>query len=482
MPVIDPSGFHIAAQIATSRGVFPLRMGGAEVDGRSIFTGETAGDFLDLPIVQSVNIELNFGMGGTISCEIHAPFELGRALLNSELFRIGNLLQVQLGYPKVGLFLPWFSGMTTKPNFRISGDEGLTATITAQGAAFTAQRNSGRVIYENQSYVDIITDIAERPYNNWIVDFPDQQRRGPSSDREDPLYRTRSSVSQGNRPDWPFLYNLCRLASAEAVLVYSHEDETRPTLRVRRRSDMFSGEPIYSFVLREQIDFINRFPMWDFETSGEGIWMPRSNAPISFGDWNPDTQEDTSVAVVEQQETAPQRPQQPQQLRARRNVLSFQRLREETLGVGAIEEVYDTGTTVAGLPGEGQHVTVSARDPSRTAEEVATQEGGEGSMRGGINCSFSSFGLPFVFPGDLVQVGGIGQFFDGNYLIEGLSHQASPGEWHMGVKALTNAPGGSGAIAEALRQEWTDPNRQEPPERAEPGSGPTQGRGIDGSE
>lgn len=438
-------------------------MGGAEQNGRSIFTGESAANFVDLPIVQSVSIELNLGMNGTVSCDIYAPFELGRALLESELFRIGNLLQVQIGYPKIGLFLPWFSGMTTKPNFRISGDEGLTATITAQGAAFTAQRNSGRVIYENKSYIEIIQEIAEFPYNNWKVELPDEQRSG-ESDREDPLYRTRSSVSQANRPDWPFLYNLCRLASAEAVIIYSHEQETRPTLRVRRRSDMFSGEPIYTFVMREQIDFINRFPMWDFETSGEGIWMPRGNAPISYGDWNPDTQEDVSVVEEEAQQE------------------NVQHLREETLGIGAVEEVPDTGVTVAALPEEGQHVTVSARDSSRTAEEVATQESGEGSMRGGINCSFSAIGLPLVFPGDLVQVEGIGRFFDGNYLVEGLSHQASAGEWTMTIKGLTNAPGGSDAIVEALRREYIDLNRQDPQVREEPGSGATEERDVDGSE
>lgn len=457
--MIDPSGFHVAAQLVTSRGVFPLRVGGAQQNGQSFFTGDSGEDLLDLPVVERANIDLNFGMNGSVSVDIYAPFEMARPIINSELFRIGNLLQVQIGYPHAGIFMPWFSGMTTKPSFRIDPTQGLTATITAEGAAFVSSRNSSNRSFGGRSYADIINEIAAFPYNNWNVELPAE------GGDDDPLFRDRGQVSQANRGDWPFIYHLCRLAACEAVLVYTEDRETQPTLRVIRRSDMFSGEPIYTFVMWGQVDFINRFPLFNFETSGEGVWLPRGNAPIRYADWNPDTGEEAGDIQT--------------QVR-RAEVVA--RLREEGLSPEAIEEALDTETTVAAVAPEGIFLPDRTADSGRDGADAAAQEADEDAARGGINCSFSSIGLPLVYPGDLVKIEGIGEFFDGNYLVQGLTHEASAGEWTMNFKCLTNAPGGPGAISEALLQEWSDPNRQDPPERDEPGSGASAERLPEGTE
>lgn len=466
MPVIDPSGFHISAQLVTSRGVFPLRVGGAQQGGQSFFTGESGQDMLDLPVVERANIELNFGMGGNISVDVYAPFEISKAILNSELFRIGNLLQVQIGYPASGAFLPWFSGMTTKPSFRIDPSQGLTATITAVNGAFTAVRNSNPAVWEGSSYADIVTDIASRPYNNWRVELPEQTRTGSVPNRNDPLYRERGSISQSNRADWPFLYHLCRTASCELVLLYTNDQESRPTLQVRRRSDMLSGEPVYTFVMWGQVDFINRFPLFNFETSGEGVWMPRGNAPVRYGDWNPDTQEEIAGVVTQEDRT----------------LARIDRLLEETLGSGVTDEALGTEITLSALADVGIFLPARGAESGYDAAEGAAQEADEDSGRGGINASFSSIGLPFVYPGDLVRILGVGDFFDGNYLVEGITHEASAGEWTMNFKCLTNAPGGRGAIAQRLVQTWSNPNRQEAPEHDEPSSGVATDRVPEGTE
>jgi len=461
VPVVDPSGFHIAAQLVTERGVFPLRVGGAQQRGQSMFLGEGDQDILDVPVVERVSIDLNFGMVGTVSADVYAPFEISRAVLNSELFRIGNLLQVQIGYPSIGMYLPWFSGMTTKPSFRLDPQQGLTATITTQIGAFTAVRNSRSTVWEGRSYADIISEIADFPSNRWNVELPDDDKSGDV----DPLYRQRAQVSQANQADWPFIYHLARTAGCEAALIYTAEQENKPTLRIRRRSEMFGGEPIYTFVMWGQIDMVNRFPLLNFETSGEGVWMPRGNAPIRYGDWNPDTQEEAGGSVTQED-------------RASKN----QRLQEETLGVGTSEQLQGTETTVSGMSEEGRFLPARSAERGRDGEDDAGQEADEDSCRGGITCTFSSVGLPFVFPGDLVRVLGVGDFFDGNYLVQGLGHEAAAGDWNMNFKCLTNAPGGPNAITRALAQQWPDPNRQESPDRDEPGSGPSTDRNSEGTE
>lgn len=132
--VLDPSGFMMSVVVIGGDGTrYPLWTKGASTEeDRSFFRNEEA-QFQDLPIVQSVSVELNRGLNGSASVEFVAPFELGIELINSDLFVIGNGLEVRIGYPRLGRFLPWFRTMSVKPDLTIDGSEGMSATLNGQG-------------------------------------------------------------------------------------------------------------------------------------------------------------------------------------------------------------------------------------------------------------------------------------------------------------------------------------------------------------
>ena len=142
MSVIDPSGFQMNVRVRVSEEqIFNLWIGGAEgrspagaQTGASFFSGP--GVFDDLPIVTSVEMEMGLGLNGKVSVGISATSDLGLALLESRLFIIGNVVEVQLGYPKIGLFTPWFGGIQAKPSIQWDPNEGLTATMNVEGAGF----------------------------------------------------------------------------------------------------------------------------------------------------------------------------------------------------------------------------------------------------------------------------------------------------------------------------------------------------------
>ena len=438
MAVIDPSGWQATVILRTGRGSYTLWTGGAiSPQGESMFIGGEG--FQDVPIVEGFDIEVSPGLNGKISINISAPYDLGVALLNSELFGICNVFEVQIGYPRLGLFLPWFSGVATKPSIRWSGDEGLTATLNIEGAAFAAQRSGQSLTYENYSYAEVINEVAGFPHNNWTVELPDEERGG-----EDPLYVERASVSQGNNTEWRWLYELCRSARCEMYLLPNSDGGQ--VLRVIRTASAVSGEPQTTFVLRGRSDFINSFPIFEFESEAEFVWLPRGNAPIVFDDINPDDLSYLRGAVTQDDRVAD----------------GQQRMREVSVAPGEVEEVGET--TVAALPEQGRVLPASARDP-RSTEAMAAQEADEDALRGGFYANVSTIGLPHLFPGMVVAIDESAGVFAGNYQIESMTHRVAPGEWSATYRLRTNAIGGH--LMEFLQQLNADYNDQSAPENEE---------------
>jgi len=271
--VLDPSGFQIAVIVRSGGESYPLWIGGAEGNGgRSIFRGEDV-PFQDLPIVESVQVDIGMGLIGKVNVELSATYDLGIQLLNSSLFAIGSVIDIQIGYPRIGRFLPWFSTMASKPSININADDGLTATLNGEGGAFAAARSMSSETFSG-SYESIIRAIANQESNKWNLDIPER------SGSEDPLYVDRGSVSQGNRTDWMFVQYMARMANYDAFIMPDPGIRGANLLRLVRREDAMEGKPRYTFIARGQCDFINTFPVFEFESSAEGVWLPPREARI----------------------------------------------------------------------------------------------------------------------------------------------------------------------------------------------------------
>jgi len=449
--VLDPSGFQIAVVVRTGGSRFPLWIGGAIGAGRTIYQSDDSNDALyeDLPIVESIQVDIGMGLIGKVSVEIAATYDLGLKLLESALFAIGTAIDVQIGYPRTGKFLPWFSTMASKPSISISPDEGLTATLNGEGGAFAAERGTSSETF-NGSYAEIINTIAGQESNRWEVDIPS------SSGNEDPLYVSREGVSQNNRTDWMFVQHLCRLANCDTWITPHPTVKGANLLRVRRRSEAMADKPRYTFVSRGRMDFINSFPIFSFESSAEGVWLPPGAREVRTADINIITRETPPEIVVRPEETdVPTMPG------------------DTTVGPGAEEEEGATRAAEA-TPRDargtaGIRVVQPAHAPESQRESLVSLAT-ERRQQGGLNANFTTIGIPDLFPGEVIRLEGLG-IFSGNYCVESVSHSGSPGEWTMTIKLLGDGIDSRG-LDTAISQRWERFNQESAPEQQE-----AEGRG-----
>jgi hypothetical protein len=228
--------------------------------------------------------------------------------------------------------------------------------------------------------------------------------------------------------------------------------EGRPTvLYVVAREEYATRRPRYTFLLRGNPDFVNYFPIFEFESSAEDVWLPRGAGPLRWADVNPDDRSEPSGTEDGEDQTHVGGDAGPAE--------------------GSVQADDQTVSIVGqrGVAGfAGRFLATSTRDP-RGQEEVASQESREGRMAGGLNATISTIGIPDLFPGDIIRIETAG-IFDGNYAIQGLSHRASEGEWTTSMRLLNDSLQ-LDAIHRSLQRFFQRTNREEPERREGAGSG-----------
>lgn len=415
MATLDPSGFQMAVVVIADGRRYNLwanPAGGSPVGdaGGDAATGLPEG----LPIVESLDIEMGLGLNSKVTINIAAPYELGMQILRTPLLRIGNVIEVQVGYPRAGRFMPWISAMAAQPSVTVSPTDGLTATINGEGGAFAALRNTRSVEYQNKSYADIITELAGNEDYNFIVQLPDQQAG------DDPLYRTRERVSQANQSDWFFMQFITRSANCDAWVEPSADEAGRQNFVCRRRAESFGAAPRYTFVMRGQADFDRVWPIFDFSSNAEGVWLPGGATGVRVGGINPTDLTATTLLVTGETTDVP----------ATADSVPSD-------GGARVEDTAVRLTTTRDDSTVGEHVYVSERDP-RGAAEVAESTRTEAAGRGGIQATISSFGIPDLLPSEIIAIAELG-VFDSLYQIQKVTHRLAPGEWTMSLDLINNA-------------------------------------------
>jgi len=438
---IDPSSFQISVvmEVRGSGVRIPLwtrGVGAATGDSGAVASSRSAGGFgasgdgpisasdlltLDLPIVTSVSVELSLGLVGKVNVEISATYELGLLLLDSPFFQIGNLVDVQLGYQRSQRFMDPVVGQTSKPSIRISAEEGLTATLNVEGGGFAALRGVSNRTFKGKSYKQIINQVAKEL--KWEVEGLDDIRSNinrPNLLVDEPLFAVRDIVSQGNMTDWFFIRHLCYNAGCH-VWMGSVSASGKHKLVVSPRKSTLAGTPRYKFVSRGNSDFIKSFPALEFETEAEFVWLPGGGVRSTSQSINPQTKK------VEKHEATAKTSAEP------------------ALGSAgsANSEQAEVGSTPVQLasadgPGRtGEYMVVSARDPRKPGDVVQSHRD-ELAVLGGITAKVTSFGIPDLLPGDVVQLDALG-VFNGLYGINSLTHTANDTDWSMTMELINNA-------------------------------------------
>lgn len=409
MPVLDPSGFQMSAVIVSGGTRYPLWL---------TPQGDNPGDISELtnglPIVESVDIETGLGLNSKVTLNIAADFEVGMRILESGLLRIGNVLEVQIGYPRLGRFTPWISSILAQPSVRITPEEGLTATLNGEGGAFAALRGTRSAQYQNTTYADIIRQLAEGPDYRFIVQLPEQ------SGSDDPLYRQRASVSQSNQSDWFFVQSLVRGSNCDAWIEPSRDEAGRQVLFVRRRAEAFGDSPRFTFVMRGRTDFDTTFPILEWESNAEGTWLPGAATSVRTTAVNPDDLEATDLIATPQTTDVP--------------------ATGEAVPSDGGTRIEDTEVRLTPQRDDetaGEFLYTGDRDPRLGQEQIESHRT-EASIRGGVQADATTIGIPDIFPGELIGVANFAMF-DGLYLLEKITHRCAPGEWTMTLHLINNA-------------------------------------------
>jgi hypothetical protein len=409
MTAIDPSGFQISAIIVAGGRRYPLWLVPNGTESGLPDTFENG-----LPILESLDIETGLALNSKVTATLAAPFDLGLRILDSDLLRVGNVLEVQVGYARIGRFTPWISSMMTMPSVKISPDEGLSVTINGEGGAFAALRNSGSREYREKTYAQIIREICEGDNYNLIVTLPEQ------NGSEDPLYRTRERVSMANQSDWFFVQWITRSSNCDCWIAPSTDESGRQELIVARRSRTMGAAPRFTFRMRGLSDFETVFPILDWDSNAEGVWLPGSAVSIRTMSVNPDDLTVTELSTSSEESSVPS---------TGASVPSD--------GGARVEDVSVRLTPARTEDTAGAHLYVPDRDPRGTADVLAAHQT-ESALRGGVQADMSTIGIPDFFPGEILEVDGLG-VFDALYLAEKVTHRVQPGEWTMQVHLLNNA-------------------------------------------
>jgi hypothetical protein len=169
------------------------------------------------------------------------------------------------------------------------------------------------------------------------------------------------------------------------------------------------------------VDFETRFPILDFESKADVNFMPRGTAGVRTIDVNPDTGDLEAVHVDASTSGAAQLGERTFQ---RQGDTGAPR-RVGPTGQEAQANMLTPGMTQS-TPEVGAHVAISARagsveDRTAQAQSVADEHG----MQGGIALGITAYGLPEMFPAEVIEVAGLGVKLSGAYGITRLKHRAS---------------------------------------------------------
>lgn len=454
--VLDPSGFQIQVDVAYGGTRYPLWTRSADSDSdlalQFLESGfDLSSSHVNLPIVESVEVEVSDGLSGSVTVSLSAPYELGIAILSSNILKIGNKVSVRIGYPRLSdpmQFTPWYTGQAKKPSIRISPEDGLSATINVDGGGFAAMRGSSSKTYTG-TYRQILREFAD--VHGWTVKFPQDNIDS------DPLDEERE-ISQANKSNWRFLQEICRSAQCDAFIGPVIGNREGVQLYVLRRKESYSKRPKFTFAMRGNPDFKTVFPVLSFESELEGIWLPRAAHGVTAADINPDTVEEQSATVKGDSSQVPAVGGE-----ARPSTESFD---EDGVKVSL--------GSPQNTPAErGEFLSVSYRDP-RKQEQVVESHQHEAQVRASIQATVESFGIPNLFPEDIVRLDNVG-ILKGNYRVTGVSHRADSSEWMMSVTLVSNAIR-TNSIADEIILRPPKTNDEDPPEST--GDATT---GVDGS-
>ena len=399
-----------------------------------------------------VGVSLNFEMGrvSKLTYMVDMPYEDGIKLLTKPTpFQVGNLVRARIGYAG-GDWTPWSEGIQEGGGEGIALDpNGLSGQVTIEGVATSAYYKVSK------------EDLAKAGYNPKKIIEVCAEAMGLTasiSNRASAILQS-YQVIPGNRGKaarkriFSFPSHLLNLSNWDAIKQITNEwnltfwmgadlnDSVRGSVLF---VDTFAGAALWkkqdqrTYMMRGVLDVSrNQYPCvsWTPEGARFAEWLAEAPDPaahgveVSFDDT--DTGETKTLKVAPKDQPAP------------------------IEGVLADNEPEDA--EIDGVAGDretgslGEYMSTPA-EAGKAGEEQVRLEAEKRQIQGNAaqTGTIVSVGVPGESAGNLCNLLGCGDIYNGTYLIQKLSHSYSPGVFETSMTVLRH-----GRIEKAGKQEET---------------------------
>jgi hypothetical protein len=366
------------------------------------------------PFVTAVEINRMFKDTGQLSLTIDAPFYEGRELLNSPIFYTGNTLEVTLRYPDdddsiITVNAVMFKGgvgLTLTPN-------GISGTITARCVAQSAETVTPVVALPTEptfSWLErIITDSGYTALN--------------ASDRIKETVNTIQYVSNEVVALFDRFRDFC-----EANHLIWIEDPSLTEVTIIDEEDLDKGDVKRVFVMRNS--FVDTAYLKDYDfLEGRLQANPKVYPIVSYAPEIPAAffTNAEGVKIVRTGINKEGRREVQTEDENTAGVKATTKSTDEPIGAVDIK-AGDRQTVTAMEDGAAAEVITNHHPEAddRAADENRHRRATQGRMAA-YNANLTTFGIPEIEPGERVAVVGLGDLFDGIFMVKEVTQSWSAG-------------------------------------------------------
>lgn len=470
---------------------------------KSDSTGKEIQGTKALAFLSELTVEVQLAYLSKITATLTPPYRDAINLLDSNLMNWGTArLEVQFGYisntSTNTILSPIFTGVLLKPDVTLGQEP--TITLNAQGVSgLFATRQSGTRVFNSRTRIDIIRTIAtgevlnprnETPQaqrlnsvllghtltvepkevegspfgfvtgidpvraNNFTFIIPeaggttnpkdtrevtvDTSQVRPLTEEYNRLFGEVVTYAQGGKTDWRAIWELCEQANCYYIWEGSG-------LKIIPKPDAFSGAAakrtlrLYEYPQGTIGPSNGVFPIFSASSPTMAVYLPGAAKGLHAANINPDTRQAESVTVNDKNTPL-----------------------ERTAEGGASLAAAATGAgSVDDITGDGQGVYSGELDDPQLKQNMES-EFRKAATGMGINLTVETFADPLLFPGDVINVRGLGERLNQPYSITNCRWVFGLGGSNMTLQCVTNVARVNNQIA-ALGTVTEPPDEPDPP-------------------
>ena len=422
MPAYDFYNPVMSARIVTKEGeIVPLWIGsgtGGELQAALEARGVKA-----LPFVSEVGIDISLGYMASFSVTLTPPMEIAQEILNAtpSIVEWGqSKVEIQVGYAGESPVLsPVFRGLLQKPE--VSLGEDITIVLRATGpAAFSASRQESNLTGK-RSRREWVQALAKGTHlgdtRSVEVDFSEADKDPEAKAELD----KEVEIAQSYQSDYWMVWSLVKAAKCWLV------DSGGTWKVISRKTSRLSTPRIklafHSFHRGQMGPSVGTYPILGVSSPSMAMFIPGASRGIILSG----VSSKDKKAVEKSVSATPGNPASQDHA-----VESVDAVTQGKQAPPEDENFPGAKNSSGGVFHYGDPTNQATVDSAKGALDLST------SLMG-IPLTVETLGVPDLGPGQVVQVVGLGERFDGNYYVNKVEHSFGTGGFSSTLNLISNA-------------------------------------------